>query len=101
MLAFYLGKAGRLEEAIGLFRALLSDSARVLGVDHPDTLDVRHMLAHLSYQSGNKTEALDLLRVLLAHQSRVLGPDHPRTVWTRTRLREWEGEGESGAAIKP
>ncbi|MGW4898768.1 hypothetical protein ACWEQL_42100, partial [Kitasatospora sp. NPDC004240] len=36
--AFNLGAAGQSAAAAGLFASLVEDCARVLGVDHPDTL---------------------------------------------------------------
>jgi len=44
-LAFYLGKAGRVEEALAESKALLEDRHRVLGPDHPDTLRTQSNLA--------------------------------------------------------
>ena len=56
-LAFWLGEAGQVEEAITQFRQLLEDRARVLGPDHPHTLATRNNLASWLGEAGQVPEA--------------------------------------------
>jgi hypothetical protein len=56
-LAYWLGAAGRVDEAIPRFQALLDDRLRVLGPDHPNTLTTRHNLAYLLRKAGRVDEA--------------------------------------------
>ena len=64
----------------------LADRERVLGPDHPDTLDSRDNLA-LAYQAAGRTdEAIPLHEQALAAYERVLGPDHPDTLTSRNNL---------------
>ena len=44
-LASLFGEAGRVDQAIAQFEALLNDHLRVLGPDHPETLKTRKNLA--------------------------------------------------------
>ena len=44
-LAFWLGSAGRVDDAIAGFETLLTDQLRVLGPDNPNTLNTRNNLA--------------------------------------------------------
>jgi hypothetical protein len=46
-LAYVLFNSGQLEEAKKEARAVLEIRARVLGPDHPDTVDIRSFLARL------------------------------------------------------
>jgi hypothetical protein len=57
----------------------LADRVRVLGPDHPDTLNARDNLA-LAYDSvGRFGEAIDAWEKLLPDCQRVLGLEHPLT----------------------
>lgn len=69
-----------------LYRALLADQTRVLGADHPDTLQTREGLAEVLTELGRLEEAESLYQALLADQTRVLGADHPDTLQTRDSL---------------
>ncbi len=81
-----LGEAGRVAEAIDMLTELLNDRTRVLGPDHPDTLDTRHNLGHWLGKAGRVDEAIDMLTALLNDHTRVLGPDAPLTVSVRNNL---------------
>ena len=73
------GDVGRFGEAIELFERVLADRVRVLGPDHPDTLNARDNLA-LAYDSaGHLAEAIDAWEELLPDCQRVLGLEHPLT----------------------
>ena len=80
-----------MQEAVGQFRQLLADRARVLGPDHPDTLTTRNNLASWLGEAGQVQEAIGQFRQLLDDRVRVLGPDHPDTLITRSNLAYWLG----------
>ena len=50
---------------MGLFEALLEDRLRVLGADHPHTLDTRANLAVARYRDDQQSQAVEDLRSLL------------------------------------
>lgn len=78
-----VGEAGEHAEAARLFAELAADRARVLGPDHPDTLNARYDQAWHTGDTGADTEAARLLAELAADRARALGPDHPDTLNTR------------------
>ena len=46
LIALWLGNSGRIDEAITAYQELLADHQRVLGPDHPNTLNTRKNLAN-------------------------------------------------------
>ena len=78
--------AGRLADAITLYKDVVADQLRVLGPDHPDTLASRGSLAGACWEAGHLDEAITLFEQVLADQLRVLGPNHPYTVASRCYL---------------
>ncbi|MBF6166919.1 tetratricopeptide repeat protein [Streptomyces gardneri] len=60
ILAYTYGSAGRVDEAITLYEQVLTDQVRVLGADHPDTLNTRHNLAGADESAGRVDEAVTL-----------------------------------------
>ena len=77
---------GLLHQAIILFEQTLADSERILGPDHPDTLDSRNNLASAYQNSGRLEQAIPLFEQNLADRERILGPDHPGTLISRNNL---------------
>ena len=77
---FFLVAQGKLEEAEVLFRRALEGYERVLGVDHPDTLNSVNNLGGLLMKQGKLEEAEVLFRRALEGCKRVLGSDHPYTL---------------------
>ncbi len=74
---------------------------RIQSPDHPDTLETRHNIAHLTGVSGDPAGALHLFRELLRDRERVLGPDHSKTLNTRNSIAALTGEcGDSEAALR-
>jgi len=65
---------------------LVADSVRVLGADHPDTLQSRNNLGEAYRVAGRAAEAIPLHQQTLAAFERVLGPDHPGTLASRNNL---------------
>ena len=93
--------AGRLAEAIELFKQVLDERERVLEADHPDTLTVRNNLASAYESVGRFGEAIELFKQVLAERERVLGADHPDTLTVRNNLAgAYESVGRFGEAIE-
>jgi hypothetical protein len=64
----------------------MTDRLRILGPDHPHTLDTRANLAMVRLEAGDSRGALAAVNELLPEFSRVLGPDHPDTIAARDLL---------------
>ena len=77
---------------------LLPIRARVLGPEHPRTLDTRGDLARFTGRAGDSAEARDGFAALLPIRERVSGPEHPDTLTTRANLAYWTGQAEDSAA---
>lgn len=79
-LALTLMRLGRADEAEPIARAIVADSTRIRGADHPDTLVTRqHWLTSLS-MTGRHKEALDGSASLLAAMNKRFGVDHSFTL---------------------
>jgi hypothetical protein len=50
---------------------------RVLGPEHPDTINARLLLYSLMWMQGNTLEACQLFEGCVAKATRVLGAEHP------------------------
>ncbi len=87
-----LGQSGNTSKAITEHEALLEDTLRVLGADHPDTLTTRNNLAVWLGEAGRVDGAVSVVEALLGDRLRVLGADHPDTLTTRNNLAVWLGE---------
>ena len=99
-LAYVYYAAGRLEEAIPLFKQVLTDSIHVLGEDHPDALTSRNNLASAYRAAGHLTEAITLFEQVLPDRIRVLGEDHPDALTSRNNLASaYESVGRLEEAI--
>lgn len=66
--------------AARLMEQLAVDQARVLGPDHPDTVQSRHMRAFYLDIAGESAEAARLMAGVVADRTRILGPDHEETL---------------------
>ncbi|MFI6437039.1 tetratricopeptide repeat protein, partial [Streptomyces sp. NPDC050759] len=84
--ALYLFRQGRDAHSIPLRTAVLTQSERVLGDTHPDTLITRSNLARAYGEVGDLERAIPLFESTLAQQERVLGDAHPDTLITRSNL---------------
>ena len=71
---------GRHAESRDLNHDTLARRRRVLGHDHPDTLNSAHNLATGLRALGEVQAARDLDHDTLARRRRVLGHDHPDTL---------------------
>ena len=79
-----LGDSG--PQAIVVGKQLTADLERVLGRDHPYTLNSRNSLAAAYQSAGRPVEAIPLFERTLVAQERVLGPDHPDTLTSVNNL---------------
>ncbi|MFI7708527.1 tetratricopeptide repeat protein [Nonomuraea sp. NPDC049480] len=82
----YLYDLADLTRAIPLLQQTLADRERVLGADHPDTLNSRNNLAYVCRKAGDLTRAIPLYEQALADRERVLGAEHPDTLTSRNNL---------------
>ncbi|MEU6807098.1 tetratricopeptide repeat protein, partial [Streptomyces neyagawaensis] len=96
-----LGDVGLIAAAVAHFQDICTAAHHHLGADHPDTLTVRHFLAHWRGEAGDPGGARDAIANLLVDRLRLLGPDHPDTLSTRGDLGTWQGHAgnPSAAAI--
>ncbi|WP_156893693.1 tetratricopeptide repeat protein [Actinokineospora enzanensis] len=83
------GSVGQVGVARDYLARLSERSVRILGVDHPDTLAIRHNAAHWRGRAGDFAGALDEAQSVLVDRSRVLGADHPDTLITRNSIVRW------------
>ena len=89
----------REDEAISLYEQALAARERVLGPDHPSTLQSRSNLATAYRAAGRLDEATSLHEQTLAARERVLGPDHPDTVASRNNLAAaYQAAGRTGGS---
>jgi len=74
------------QQAITVGESLAADLERIMGPDHPDTLNSRNSLAAAYRDAGRVAEAIPLFELTLAAREQVLGPSHPHTVTSRINL---------------
>jgi tetratricopeptide (TPR) repeat protein len=72
--------------AIALGEPLIADLDRVLGPDHPDSLNARNSLAAAYQAAGRTDEAIPLFEQTLVARVRLLGPDHPDALTSQNNL---------------
>ncbi|WBB88186.1 tetratricopeptide repeat protein [Micromonospora sp. WMMC264] len=87
-----LGEAGLVAGAHDYYADLRTNTERLLGPDHPDTLLARSSQAFWQGAAGDAGDAATAFEQLLADQTRILGPDHPDTLLTRANGALWRGE---------
>jgi tetratricopeptide (TPR) repeat protein len=72
--------------AVTVGEPLAADLERMLGLDHPDTLNSRNSLAAAYQAAGRIAEAIGLFELTLVGRQRTLGPDHPDTLTSQSNL---------------
>ncbi|MGW9210996.1 tetratricopeptide repeat protein, partial [Embleya sp. NPDC055664] len=98
--AYQLGQ-GALVPTIHALRRALTTRERVLGDDHPDTLDSRDNLANAYVSAGDLGRAIALHEHTLKDRQRVLGDDHPNTLMSRSNLANaYMSAGDLGRATR-
>ena len=78
--------AGRIDEAIPLYKQNLTDTENLMGPIHPHTLTARNNLAQAYHDAGRFQDGLVLHEQILEDSTRKLGPDHPITLRSRNNL---------------
>ena len=101
--AFYhlleLGDSTPLAIAVG--EPLARDLERLLGPDHPDTLNSRNSLAAAYLAAGRVAEAIPLFEQTLAVRRRMLGSDDPETLTSQNNLASaYQDAGRTAEAIR-
>jgi hypothetical protein len=85
-LANAFAQQGKYAEAETLYHDVLAVRRRVLGREHPDTLETAGNLAASLANQGKYAESETLYREVLEVQRRVLGPEHPGMLRTAGNL---------------
>ena len=101
--AFYhaleLGDSTPLAIAVG--EPLAEDLGRLLGLEHPDTLNSRNSLAAAYLAAGRVDEAIPLFEQILAVRQRTLGPDDSETLVSQNNLASaYQDAGRIAEAIR-
>ncbi|WP_225849236.1 FxSxx-COOH system tetratricopeptide repeat protein [Streptomyces sp. HPF1205] len=100
LVAQYLYRQGRDAQTIPLRIAVVSQCERVLGDDHPVTLNSRNNLALAYRAAGDLGRAIPLYEATLAQCEQVLGDTHPDTLGSRNNLAlAYRAAGDLGRAI--
>ena len=76
----------RIQEAENLETKVIETSIRVLGRDHPDTLDAMGLLATKLWDQERWAEAEILDTQVVESRTRVLGGEHPDTLNSMEKL---------------
>ena len=79
-------KLGLYTQADSLLQQAVETRRRILGPEHPDTLNSSAQLALVLHQEGHFAQAETLDRQLLGIEQRVLGPKHRTTLLTMGNL---------------
>ena len=99
-IADYLGWSGSYAPARDLQQKVVEARERVLGPEHPQTLNARGDLAYWTGQAGDPATARDQHAALLPVCERVLGPEHPYTLGNRANLARLTGVAGDAAAAR-
>ena len=75
-----------MKEAAQLFEETLDIRKRVLGPEHPDTLESMNGLAVSYWSLGQMKAAAQLFKETLEIRKRALGPEHPDTLQSMNGL---------------
>ncbi len=94
-LAFLLYHKGEYKKAEGLFGKTLLIGEKVLGEEHPYTVESYNNLARVYYRQGKYKEAEELYEKTLLIYEKVLGEEHPSTATSYNNLAViYESQGE-------
>ncbi len=73
-------------QAVAIGEPLAADLERLLGPDHPDTLNAWNSLAAAYLAAGRPADAVSLFERTLVGRERTLGPTHPDTLNSQNNL---------------
>ncbi|MET8747290.1 FxSxx-COOH system tetratricopeptide repeat protein, partial [Streptomyces sp. NPDC004728] len=80
---------------------MVADCERLLGNEHPDTLNARADLATSYWQAGRTNDAIEIEEHVLAERERLLGNKHPHTLTSRANLAtSYQQTGRTNDAIE-
>ncbi|MEU2339075.1 protein kinase [Streptomyces sp. NPDC013172] len=85
------GRQGDARKAAEHYAQLVAQAEDGLGPQNPQTLALRHQLAHWTGESGRPEAAVQLFVRLLADRERIQGPRHRDTELARHQLAHWHG----------
>jgi hypothetical protein len=92
--------AGLAASATAYWQTMTTNSERLLGAHHPNTLTARGGLAASYRQAGRTGEAIAIEERVVADFERLLGGDHPDTLTARANLAaSYRQAGRTGEAI--
>ena len=95
-----LGFSGSYAPARDLQQKVVEARERILGPEHPQTLNARADIGHWTGMAGDAAAARDQYAALLPVRERVLGPEHPETLTARGYLGHWTGLAGDPAAAR-
>jgi tetratricopeptide (TPR) repeat protein len=72
--------------AVAYWSGLAATSDRILGLGHPDTLELMQRLAMAYLVAGRPDQAIPTFQRALADSARALGPEHPAIAGLRIHL---------------
>jgi hypothetical protein len=102
-LAEVAGDAERLGHRAGWtadrYRDLAVAAHRVYGPEHPETLRLRHRLAHWTGKAGDVATAVALYTELRDDRLRLLGVNHPHTRGCAADLAYWAAQPAAGTVV--
>ncbi|GAB5533912.1 MAG: hypothetical protein Rubg2KO_01610 [Rubricoccaceae bacterium] len=81
-----LGAAGEYERAQSLLEEAIPTLTRVVGADHPTTIEAQFNLGNVLRISGDPAGAEPLYREVLAARQEIYGPDHDQVSATKLSL---------------
>jgi hypothetical protein len=93
MQAWVTARTGHSRQAADLYATVVTSRERLLGPDHPHTLDTRESLARVLWERGEHQDARSELAAVLALRRQSLGRRHPDTLETRKVLLLWAPTG--------
>jgi len=92
--------AGDIERAVSLTERIFTESRRIAGDDHRNTITAANNVAAAYRTAGNLKRAVPLLEQTLANSSRLHGDDHPETLVVASNLASaYEAKGDLSRAI--
>jgi hypothetical protein len=81
-----------LDEAEELGIQVMETRKRILGAEHPDTLQDMKNLASTWKKCGQETRAIRLLEECVLLRKRILGDGHPKSVSSSQKLARWKAK---------
>src|SRR6516165_426471 len=99
-IADYIGSSVSYDPARDLHQKVAEAWARILGPEHPQTLDARGGFAYWTREAGNAAGSQEEHAALLPVLERVLGPEHLDTLIIRADIAHWTGEAGDPAAAR-